>query len=292
MKTDEKCPDLPSVPECEDGQVLTQLCWDGSVIVTQICMDGEWVATGARCPNPIPPHNTMFETERSCSLRLKPGSIYLVEALTGEITDSFALVLAKTEFVQEYLKARNSTERDKIIKKGRKLFIETVERVNRRRKKKTAIPSYLKKKAKLRGELVLFNNPTIFEKYPQAAFQGLKQIDGDDVLQQVVQDDSKVTIRYCDQSLASKLCDELGINKALAERFLKKLPEIVAGELISEGSLRLPGLCSFSVVHRNARKCRNPITGEIIHVPAKNVVKCKVFKQLKDAASQCQCPKK
>jgi DNA-binding protein HU-beta len=292
VKTDEKCPDLPSAPKFEDGQVLTQLCWDGSVIITHICMDGEWVATNARCPNPVPPHNTMFETERSCSLRLKPGSIYLVDALTAEVTDNFALEMAKTGFVQKYLKARDSTERDKIIKNGRKMFVETVQKVNRRRKKKTAIASYLRKKAKLRGELVLFNNPPIFEKYPQVAFQGLVRIDGDDILQQIAQDVSKVTISYCDRSLASQLCDELGVNKALAERFLKKLSEIVAGELISEGSLRLASLCNFSVVRRNARRCRNPRTGEIVNVPAKNVVKCNLFKQLKDAASQCQCPKK
>jgi nucleoid DNA-binding protein len=292
VKTDEKCPELPSVPKCEDGQVLTQLCWDGSIIFTHICRDGKWIATGAQCPSGVPPHNTMFETERSCSLRLKPGSIYLVDALTAEITDRFASELAKTEYVQEYLKARNSADRDRIIKMGRKLFVETVERVNRRRKKKPVMPSFLKGKAKLRGELVLFKNPPVFERYPQASFLGLVRIDGDDILQQVIHNVSEVKISYCERSLVSQLCDELKINKAIAERFLRKLPEIAAGELIRKGSFRLPGMCSFSVVHRNKRICRNPRSGKKILVPAKNVVKCKAFKQLKDVASQCSCLKR
>jgi len=45
----------------------------------------------------------------------------------------------------------------------------------------------------------------------------------------------------------------------------------------------LPGLGKLVLVHRKARKGRNPATGEIIDIPAKKVVKFRVAKVAKQA---------
>lgn len=52
------------------------------------------------------------------------------------------------------------------------------------------------------------------------------------------------------------------------DSFLSKIVEVVK----SEGKLNLKELGKFSVKTREARKARNPRTGETIDVPAKNVV--------------------
>jgi DNA-binding protein HU-beta len=45
----------------------------------------------------------------------------------------------------------------------------------------------------------------------------------------------------------------------------------------------IPGLGKLILVKRNARKGRNPATGEVINIPAKKVVKFRVAKAAKDA---------
>ena len=43
--------------------------------------------------------------------------------------------------------------------------------------------------------------------------------------------------------------------------------------------------CTLSVVHKDARIARNPRTGESVEVDAKNAVKCKFGKAIKDAVN-------
>jgi len=50
-----------------------------------------------------------------------------------------------------------------------------------------------------------------------------------------------------------------------------------------DGKVTLVGFGTFSKVRRKARKGRNPQTGEFIKIKARNAVKFKVGKKLKDA---------
>lgn len=50
-------------------------------------------------------------------------------------------------------------------------------------------------------------------------------------------------------------------------------------------SVRVPGLGSFSVSERGARKGRNPATGESINIKASKSVRFKVGKELKEAVN-------
>ena len=51
--------------------------------------------------------------------------------------------------------------------------------------------------------------------------------------------------------------------------------------LVSEGEVKLSGFGQFSIVNRDARKARNPKTGETVDVPAKKAIKFKVSSTLK-----------
>lgn len=288
VETNNKCPD-PPFGGCKDGAKLTQRCPDGSIIVTHICVDGEWVSTHQRCPKRIPVHNTMFGLPRSCSLRLKPGGNYLVDARAAEVTDRFDEELQRSHIMQEYSDAQNDRDRARCIRKGHALFKRIVDEIAAKRRHKTRIPPKLRRKAKLRGELVLFNNPPIIERYPKAAFRSALRINGDSLIKQISDGVHIATIDYCDWSLTGQLATRLKTNKAIAKRFLKALSQIMESELEERGSVKLHDMCRFSVVGRKERKGRNPQTGETITIPARKVVKCSNFKRLSEAAERCSC---
>lgn len=214
-----KCSEMPEPedqPECKNGNKITQECWDGTKIVTHICKNGEWEPTGEECPEfPEPPDepdnngnhininwrsinipidNSMFETHRSCSLRFRPRGVYLVDALTANISDRFNEVLHKGNIYTKYNKATSDAGRKKIIEEGNKIFKDIMSDFHKSRKSKTKIPSSLNGNAKLRGELVLFNNTYIYKHKPRAAFLGLRRIDGSQLLEQITKVVSKPKI--------------------------------------------------------------------------------------------------
>jgi DNA-binding protein HU-beta len=57
----------------------------------------------------------------------------------------------------------------------------------------------------------------------------------------------------------------------------------VLQDAIKQGDVTLPGIGSFKVVKRNARKGRNPRTGAAIAIPAKSVVKFVPAKAVRDS---------
>lgn len=91
--------------------------------------------------------------------------------------------------------------------------------------------------------------------------------------------------------LAAALADSTGLSKAQVNSVLASLGTIVQKELGKKGPgiFVLPGMVKLSVTKKPATKARegvNPFTGEKIMIaakPARNVVKARVLKQLKDA---------
>lgn len=77
------------------------------------------------------------------------------------------------------------------------------------------------------------------------------------------------------------------LSKTHIKQTLDGLAEVVARELQKgEGAeVTLPGIGKISVEYREARKGRNPSTGESIDIPAKNVPKFVAAKALKDAVT-------
>lgn len=283
VKTNEKCDDNGDEEECEDGKFKFQICDEG-VLASHICIDGKWEETGAECPKPNTPEQTMFEPERSCSLRLKPGSVYLLDALASDITTHFRESLKKENLKENYLKAKSESEKEALIKRGRKLFIDVVEDVKRKRNIHTRIPEKLTNKAELRGEFVFFNKKTVFEKYPSASFRGILRIDGDKIIEQVSEGKSKIEIYYPDAKWQSNLSQITKSNKAFVKRFLKNLVKIAKEELRTKEEFIIPGFGRFYIIETKERIGRNPSTGEKIIIPKKKRVRFKPFKNLKNFA--------
>ncbi len=91
--------------------------------------------------------------------------------------------------------------------------------------------------------------------------------------------------------LTATLAEKTGLTKAQVNSVLGALGETVQKELGKKGpgQITLPGMLKLSVTKKPATKARdgvNPFTGEKIKIaakPARNVVRARVLKQLKDA---------
>ena len=83
--------------------------------------------------------------------------------------------------------------------------------------------------------------------------------------------------------LVAQLAEQIGSSKAAAEKTLDAFLASIEDTLAKEGKLTLTGFGTFLVEARQARKGRNPRTGEVIEIPASKVVKFRVGKQLKDS---------
>ena len=318
-----KFDNCPEKPECEDGTVKEKECPDGSIIVTHICKDGRWVKTYEKCPREpdddddyddddddyngnngngpveVPIDYTVFEYHRWCSLRLRPKGIYLVDSLTAEITDSFNKKLYDSGIWEKYKNARNDRKRKEIIKKGNELFAKVVKEIHAHRKQTTIVPKPLEKKVDVYGELIYFKDPPILENQPQAAFRGLRRINGHHLIRQIIKGVRIPEMKYYEDEsttprkrLINKISKKHKINEAKSERILKEITGFIQQELRKNGRFSLTGFGSFSVAHRKARIGRNPKTGGKINVPAKDVVKFKPGKNLKDTIHPQKAPKK
>lgn len=237
----------------------------------------------------------MFEPHRSCSLRFKPGGIYLVDALTADVTDTFNKKLRNSDIWKNYKKARNDAERKAYIEEGNELFKEILRRFRETRKAKTKIPSNLidTDKVELRGELVLFKDQPIFKNHPRASFRGIRRIDGNQLLQQIVDGVSVPEIPYCIKGdsppiliIIAKIAKTFKINLSTTKRILEKFIQLFSNELKEKGKLKVTDFGTFKVVRTKARKGRNPRTGGEIDIPARNTVRFKPAKSLKEAVKQ------
>ncbi|MBR2588056.1 MAG: HU family DNA-binding protein [Bacilli bacterium] len=85
------------------------------------------------------------------------------------------------------------------------------------------------------------------------------------------------------QNLVNYIAEEAGLTKADATRALDAFMNGVVKGLKSEGKVTLTGFCTFAKQHKDARKGRNPRTGETVTIPARNAVSIKAGSKLKDA---------
>jgi len=195
--------------------------------------------------------NEIFVPHRSCSLRLRPRAVYLVDALCAEITDSFSRELDRTEIGKRYQSAVNEGDREVYVMEGRASFPQVVESVRQNRRSATEIRSTLEG-AELRGELVVFRKPVIFERFPRAAFRSLQHIDGEHLLEQISRGDSKVTIRLCASpgktksltrpQIAAWLIGRRPLSQAVVKRFFDALAEEVETAVKAGSDVDLRGI--------------------------------------------------
>ena len=75
----------------------------------------------------------------------------------------------------------------------------------------------------------------------------------------------------------------MGIKRAEAGAFFDELQRLTGQELLRRREFVLPGIVKLVVQQRDKRMARNPATGARVEVPARQVVKARIAKQLKDA---------
>ncbi len=82
--------------------------------------------------------------------------------------------------------------------------------------------------------------------------------------------------------LVEKIADQAKLTKVDAERALNAFIGVVTASLRDGEDVTLVGFGTFAVGKRAERSGRNPQTGEAITIAAKNVVKFKPGKALRD----------
>ena len=80
--------------------------------------------------------------------------------------------------------------------------------------------------------------------------------------------------------LIDAMAADAGVTKAQAKKALDSFTTNVGGALAGGGRVSLVGFGTFSVSKRNARDGRNPQTGKVIKIQAKNVAKFKAGSDL------------
>lgn len=84
--------------------------------------------------------------------------------------------------------------------------------------------------------------------------------------------------------LIEQMANDAELSKTAAGAALESLMEGITKALKKkDGKVTLTGFGTFSKSRRKARKGRNPQTGETIKIKARNVVKFKAGKKLKEA---------
>lgn len=83
--------------------------------------------------------------------------------------------------------------------------------------------------------------------------------------------------------LIGQVAAETGMTKKDAEKVVNAFFATVEGALKAGEKVQLVGFGTFEVRSRQARKGRNPRTGEEINIPATRIPAFKVGKALKDA---------
>jgi DNA-binding protein HU-beta len=83
--------------------------------------------------------------------------------------------------------------------------------------------------------------------------------------------------------MISEIAGKVGTTKKDAEKVVNAFFDTVEGILKSGGKVQLIGFGTFEVRERQARKGRNPRTGDEINIPATKVPAFKAGKALKDA---------
>ncbi len=83
--------------------------------------------------------------------------------------------------------------------------------------------------------------------------------------------------------LVSRIADDAGITKAVAEDALNGIIGAIGDALASGDKITLVGFGTFDVAERSQREGRNPRTGEMISIPASKVVRFKAGSKLKES---------
>jgi DNA-binding protein HU-beta len=82
--------------------------------------------------------------------------------------------------------------------------------------------------------------------------------------------------------LIDEVADKVGITKKEIGSVIDAVIESISKALEKREKVTLVGFGTFQIMERKPRRGRNPQTGQVIQIPAKNVAKFKAGKGLKE----------
>lgn len=85
--------------------------------------------------------------------------------------------------------------------------------------------------------------------------------------------------------MIESLANATGLSKADSTKAFNEVFEMIKGELAKGNNVAISGFGTFKVSERAARDCRNPQTGETIHVDACKAVKFSASSDLKKSVN-------
>ena len=85
--------------------------------------------------------------------------------------------------------------------------------------------------------------------------------------------------------LSARVAEAASMSRTEADTALTAMCSIIADALAAAETVAIAGFGTFSTRRREARKGRNPRTGESIAIPASNVPAFKAGKTLRDAVN-------
>ena len=74
-------------------------------------------------------------------------------------------------------------------------------------------------------------------------------------------------------NLVEKISNRLGLSKADSQSLVENFFEILSNSLESGEDVKISGFGTFKLKKKNTRPGRNPMTGEVIPVTARTIVK-------------------
>lgn len=88
-------------------------------------------------------------------------------------------------------------------------------------------------------------------------------------------------------ALIEKIAEKVeGLSKKQTEVIIETIFESIKESLAKGGKVEIRGFGNFRLRNRNARKARNPKTGESVEVPPKKVPYFKVGKELREMVNR------
>jgi nucleoid DNA-binding protein len=88
------------------------------------------------------------------------------------------------------------------------------------------------------------------------------------------------------KDMAKEIAEETGITQIQAKEIIQQVFDGITETLVQEGRIELRNFGVFQVKKRNARKARNPRTGEKVKVPGRMVVTFKAGRVMEERVGQ------
>ena len=80
------------------------------------------------------------------------------------------------------------------------------------------------------------------------------------------------------KDLIARLAEKANVSKTAAATMLDEFQKAVIESVVTGDNVVLQGFGTFSVTNRSARKAINPVTKQVIEIPARKAMKFKVAK--------------